>query len=217
MDNTVLRHEVHTSNINIPKFTRDENTLGVNKFINQIDTTISIPNEEYLAEDLKYITTSFKNHQYSKGLPGSSLRKATNIKSRQTSAEKSDRRYLVVQDSDISRTLGKTLRTSGLVVVNDMGKKIGHLVTKNTQPHSDFSFVCKISWNGCDNAYFGHTHRGLTKRLREHKADIKHHRQTNALVNHVDMEGHLPDWEKNTILAQRLHKKQRKFLIPTHS
>lgn len=56
MNNGVLRHEIHTSNINIPKFTGDDNTLGVNKFLNLIDTllvTKNISDEKRKIEILK--------------------------------------------------------------------------------------------------------------------------------------------------------------------
>ncbi|XP_076044811.1 uncharacterized protein LOC143027410 [Oratosquilla oratoria] len=170
-----------------------------------------ICSEEYLTEELNYITAAFKNLKYPGGMLRSSLRKATNIKNREANTEKPDLPFIVVPESGYSRTLSTILRPSGLVVVNDTGKKVGHLVRKNTKPHSDKSIVYKIACNGCDSAYFGEKYRGVTNRLKKHKADIRHNCKTNALVNHGDTEGHLPDWEKSTILAQGLNKKQRKI------
>ncbi|XP_076044840.1 uncharacterized protein LOC143027434 [Oratosquilla oratoria] len=95
-----------------------------------------------------------------------------------------------VENSGFYRTLSRILRPLGLVVVNDTGKKIGHLARKNTEPHNDASIIYKIPCSGCDNAYFGEYYRGLTNRLKEHKADIRHHREINALVYHVDTEGY---------------------------
>ncbi|XP_076048783.1 uncharacterized protein LOC143029758 [Oratosquilla oratoria] len=116
-----------------------------------------ICSEEYLTEELNYITAAFKKLKYPEGMLRSSLRKATNIKNRKANTEKPDLRFIVVPDSGFSRTLSRILRPSGLVVVNDTGEKIGHLVGKNTKPLLDTSIVYKIPCNGCDSAYFGET------------------------------------------------------------
>ncbi|XP_076048770.1 uncharacterized protein LOC143029749 [Oratosquilla oratoria] len=66
---------------------------------------LRICSEEYLTEELNYITAAFKNLKYPEGMLRSSLRKATNIKNRKTNTEKPDLRFIVVPDSGFSRTL----------------------------------------------------------------------------------------------------------------
>ena len=57
--------------------------------------------------------------------------------------------------------------------------------------------------------HYGETYRGLTTRLKEHKANIRHHRTTNALVNHMDDKGHLPDWDNVKTLIKGKDKKEK--------
>ena len=140
------------------------------------------------------------------------LRKAVEIRERKEHAEKSNLQYLVVPNSTFSSLLSRTLRPTGMIIVNDTGKKIGHLVKKTTVSESKTSVVYKIPCNGCDSAYYGETSRGLPNRVREHKADIRHHRDSNAFVNHLDIKGHLPDWKSASILEQGLRKQQRKVI-----
>ena len=120
--------------------------------------------------------------------------------------------YLVVPGSDMAATLGKALRHTGLIIVCDSGKKIGELVKGGKCNKDNNSIVYKIPCNGCDSSYYGETYRGLENRIREHKADIRYHRLTSALVNHVDDKGHLPKWEGATELEKGLSKQQRKVI-----
>ena len=85
------------------------------------------------------------------------------------------------------------LRPTGLVIIGDTGKKIGEMVGERKEiEKNESSVVYRIPCSGCDRAYYGETYRGLTSRLKEHKADVRYHRDTNALVNHIDEYGHLP-------------------------
>ena len=70
------------------------------------------------------------------------------------------------------------------------------------------SIVYKIPCSGYENVYHGETYRGLTKRLREHRADVKHHRHTSALLNHIQEEDHLPKWDYAEVLGNNLSKKK---------
>ena len=53
---------------------------------------------------------------------------------------------------------------------------------------------------------------GLTTRVREHRADLRYHRASNAFVAHVDQAGHLPDWTSATSVKIGLTKVQRRIL-----
>ena len=105
------------------------------------------------------------------------------------------------------------LRSSGLVIVSDTGKKISELIKKKkVNEKNENSIVYKIPCSGCDRGYFGETYRGLTNRLREQRADVRYHRQTSALVQHIDEVGHLPKWERAEIMENNLYKQQRKVV-----
>lgn len=60
----------------------------------------------------------------------------------------------------------------------------------------------------------------MEKGIKEHRADVKYHRTSNALVNHIDEEGYLPNWKKSKILKKGRYKEVRKAIesiyITTH-
>jgi len=72
--------------------------------------------------------------------------------------------------------------------------------------------VYEIPCGGCDHKYYGESSRGLVTRLKEHKADIRRHRVSSALVNHVDDKGHLPKWDQAKVPKSDLTKQQRKAI-----
>ena len=99
------------------------------------------------------------------------------------------------------------------MIVEKRKKKIADLVkTSNNKCENKNSVVYKIPCNSCDSAYYGETYRGMEKRVREHKADVRYHRTTSALVNHVDEVGHLPNWDGAMILDKCMSKQRRKAM-----
>lgn len=50
----------------------------------------------------------------------------------------------------------------------------------------------------------------MVTRLKEHKADIRHHRVSSGLVKHMDDKDHLPKWDEAKDLKSNLTKQQRK-------
>ena len=81
---------------------------------------------------------------------------------------------------------------------------------KDEQTKNTHSLLYEIPCGGCDKKYYGETSRGIETRLKEHKADIRHHRPNSALVNHVDDQGHLPKWSEAKTLQMNLSKQHRK-------
>ena len=146
-----------------------------------------------------------------------SLKKARNIRQRPVTDERSNISYLVVPNSNLAIRLSNALRSTGLVIVCDTGRRIGELVKhKINKQCNENSIVYKIPCNSCDSSYYGETHRGLEKRVREHRADVRYHRLTNALVNHIEDKGHLPKWEDAETVEKGISKQQRKVLEALH-
>ncbi|KAG0711049.1 Guanine nucleotide-binding protein G(s) subunit alpha [Chionoecetes opilio] len=92
---------------------------------------------------------------------------------------------------------------------NILGEK---LTLNRKKKNNECSAVYKISCSGCDRKYYGETCRGLKTELKEHKADMRHHRDTSALVSHVDDRAHRPNWDEAEVLRDNLPKKQRKVI-----
>ena len=95
-------------------------------------------------------------------------------------------------------------------MVSSGGKRIGDLLRGTNRKKNEESVVYEIPCRGCERSYIGETGRGLATRLKEHRADIKHHRLSSALVNHAVQEGHLPEWSQASTLRSGMTKKMRK-------
>ena len=74
------------------------------------------------------------------------------------------------------------------------------------------SVVYRVPCGQCHRVYFGETGRGLRTRLREHKADLRFHRKSNAFVAHAEEAGHLPNWSGAASLSKEFSKTQRKIV-----
>ena len=167
--------------------------------------------QEFLQEELIYITETLKKLGYPEGMLTTLLKKAHQIRQRRDTKNNSDTRYVIVPNSNLTRMLNKALRPTSVMIVNDTGKKVGQLIRPRIPEGNDQSIIYKIPCSGCDKSYFGESHRGLTNRLREHRADVRNHRLSNALVSHIDQQGHLPNWEQAEVLEKGLSKRRRKI------
>ncbi|XP_076029832.1 uncharacterized protein LOC143018358 [Oratosquilla oratoria] len=173
---------------------------------------LRICSREFLEDEILRIKSTFRALCYPEGLLSNSLRKARDIRQRKNPINRKDKQFLIVPGSDFSRLLGDAVRPLGLEVVNDTGKRIKQLVTPTSSITNNLSIIYKIPCGGCEKSYYGESYRGLETRIKEHKADLRHHRLSNAMVNHVEQEGHLPDWQQAEIIRKGLRKGQRKVI-----
>ncbi|XP_055854557.1 uncharacterized protein LOC129918193 [Episyrphus balteatus] len=73
------------------------------------------------------------------------------------------------------------------------------------QKQQQHNVVYEIKCNGkknenCDLVYIGQTKRNLATRLAEHEADIRKHKETTGLSQHITTSGHTVDFKNVTIL-----------------
>ena len=52
----------------------------------------------------------------------------------------------------------------------------------------------------------------MGKRLTEHKADVRNHKDTSSFVIHINSHAHLPDWKKTEVLWSGRDKTKRKLV-----
>ena len=175
---------------------------------------LRICSDDYLQEEINNITETFADLGYPKGVLAVCLKKAKYISQRGNNVdEESNKRYLVVPNSKFAQELSSALRHTGLIIITDAGKKINELVKRKVNnAENEESVVYKIPCTSCDTVYYGETYRGIDKRLKEHKADVRYHRTTSALVNHIDEKNHLPNWKEAIVIEKGLTKQQRKVL-----
>ena len=174
-----------------------------------------ICSEEYLEDECEHIRQSFLNLKYPRAFIVDCYNKAKRIKARVRThqEEKPKEQIIVVPRSQHSEVISRSIRRTGIRMVEKSGEKIGQLVAApKTQNKSSNSLVYKIPCKGCNLSYYGETSRGLKKRITEHKRDFRNHKQNNSLVKHLETCPHLPDWEHAEILKDELSKIGRKTL-----
>ena len=168
----------------------------------------------YLEDEINYIKRSFRKLKYPNGLICRMKEKAKEIHNR-TNAHKTENEkkstYITVPNSINTESMDKFLLEGGMKAAKVSSNKIGKIVRrKEKSPNNELSVVYQIPCKGCSASYFGETSRGISKRLSEHKNDLRAHRTSNSLVQHVDKHGHLPNWKEAKILQKGLGKKARK-------
>ena len=105
----------------------------------------------------------------------------------------SARLYLSVPASKEAETISEFVKVS-LNVSSPAGSTIKNIVQSKRKAENTNSVVYKIPCGVCNKCYIGETFRGANKRVQEHKRDLRDHRETNAIVQHAEREGHLPNW-----------------------
>ena len=108
-------------------------------------------------------------------------------------------------------TIKQTVK--GIEIVAKSGTKIKDLCKQKTdKPTNQNSAVYSIPCDTCKKVYIGETYRGMDKRVKEHKADIRHVRSTTGLAKHIFEYSHDVDWNGVKILKSGLEKKKRKAM-----
>ena len=68
----------------------------------------------------------------------------------------------------------------------------------------------QVPCGSCEKSYIGETGRGIEKRLKEHKRDLRNDSDYSAFVVHAHASNHLPNWERAKVLAKCRDKGCRK-------
>ena len=177
---------------------------------------LRICSEEYLENECTYIKEAFHKLKYPVGMINKLRIKAEEIHSRPRNQDEGTKtlRYTAVPNSRGSDHIDRYLKQAGMNVARISGKKIGDIVKPRIEKKvcNNLSVVYSIPCNGCNSTYYGETGRGAEKRFIEHKNDLRAHRTSNALVNHVDEYGHLPNWQETKVLHSGYSKKIRKTI-----
>ena len=174
-----------------------------------------ICSEDYIEEECNHIKKTFHNLKYPQAFIVDCYNKAKKIRTRANSNkdERPKVSIIVVPRSKYSNTIAKSVKRSGIRLIEQSGQKIGQIVQyKRVRTQCDNSLVYKIPCKGCTLPYYGETSRGLKKRIEEHKRDLRNHDTKNSLVKHLEDCPYLPDWEHADILKKGLSKTNRKIL-----
>ena len=173
-----------------------------------------ICSEEYLEEELAYLRQIFSKLGYPLGLLYDLQRRAIKIRSRKANQKSQNievkKQYISVPASREAEAIANFTR--GILNVSpSTGSTIKTIIqSKNKTKNTDQdSVVYRIPCGACNKCYIGETYRGAAKRVDEHKRDLRYHRETNAIVQHADKEGHLPNWAGVEILCTGLDKQLR--------
>ena len=177
---------------------------------------------EYLTDELAHIFSKFTELMYPKGLLIQLKRKAQEIWSRPPSSRTREARN---KDSEPTGrisipnfggvdTIAKALEDTGIKVAITTGRKSGEILKggQRSKELNTASVVYQIPCGGCQKSYVGETGRGLKTRLAEHRRDVRDHRQSNAIVLHMEETDHLPRWENASVLQKCPNKQHRRAL-----
>ena len=118
---------------------------------------------------------------------------------------------IVAPSSSITEKVASAVRPT-ISVVAKTGTKIGNIARRNKQHSNSDSVVYEIPCGTCNKKYYGESGRGLATRLKEHKADLRHHRTSNALVIHAEHTDHLPNWAEASALHSGHSKLERRAI-----
>ena len=183
---------------------------------------IRICSPENLQDEYEYITNCFQELGYPKGFILSLKKKAVQIMERREENNavnpeiRANTRYLTVPHSHDNEIIQRFLRSSKIQVVFSSSVKIGEIIRNKEKDINDMSVVYSIPCNNCNKKYFGESSRGLNARLEEHKSDVRYHRISNALVQHIDECNHLPNWTSAEVIHSGINKVLRKSLEAMH-
>ena len=166
-----------------------------------------ICSHEFLEEELQYIRGVFTKLGYPLGLLYQLEKKAVKIRSK-TSRSKTRKPYVSVPFSEQNDVVTDFVKGT-LNVTYPAGVTIKNILRRKKKSSNQESVVYKIPCGVCEKSYIGESYRGAEKRAEEHKRDLRYHRETNAIVQHAEKEGHLPDWSAMTVLCQGLSKPHR--------
>ena len=168
-----------------------------------------ICSKEYLQNELEYIRTTFTKLSYPLGLLLQLEKKAIKIRSRSSNSNATKRKeYISVPLSEQSEVITSFTR-GALNITSPSGSTIKDILRRKKKASNQNSVVYKIPCGVCEKSYIGETYRGAAKRVEEHKRDLRNHQESNAIVQHVDDAGHLPNWSAMSNLCVGLNKRNR--------
>ena len=105
--------------------------------------------------------------------------------------------YFVVPNSKFALTIDPYLSKTNICIAHTPGRRMGDILKhKKSKYVNKDSVVYEIPCSSCNKSYIGESGKGYSTRLKQHKADVRHHRTSNAIVMHIDEKGHLPNWNK---------------------
>lgn len=174
-----------------------------------------ICSREFLAEELQFITDSFRLLMYPHHFISRARKKAAKIAKGKGQKTQSGSNFSakIIVPAPISQ------RNQSLHTLPIPGRKIGDLIKRRKQDRTDENqripchkqpAVYKIPCHDCDKAYYGETYRGFKTREEEHKRAWRNYDERSALVIHTLKTGHSPDWNNATIVKIERDPNRRK-------
>lgn len=174
---------------------------------------LRICDPQFLEEEIQYIKETFSQLYYPRCFLEKTYLKAIKIHCRGTLQQETETLRIIAPTSTSSKHL-QTILPKNVMINSASGQRIMDIVSRKypeSNPNTD-SVVYSIPCNSCDKEYIGETHRGLNKRLEEHKRDLRLDVTSNALVNHRNECNHLPNIKEAKILMQCNGKVKRKLM-----
>ena len=115
-----------------------------------------------------------------------------------------------------SERIQRELRKHNVGWVMKRGQSISSKVQELKTPSKIFEqkgVIYKIGCQNCEAIYIGETGQTLSKRIMQHKADVRQRKKTNAMFMHLKLNRrHKIDWEGTRIIDRERRWDNRKIL-----
>ena len=165
----------------------------------------------FLQDELNHVKDTFLRLRFPLAMLLRLQKTARSIFQRGRKREKRTHVVIVAPNSAVTENVASSLGPD-ISVVTKTGSKIGNLVRRSASIKNGDSVVYKIPCGTCNKMYYGESGRGLPTRLKEHKADLRHNRTSNALVIHAERTDHLPKWAGASVIHSGLSKIERRAI-----
>ncbi|XP_072380742.1 uncharacterized protein [Diabrotica undecimpunctata] len=119
----------------------------------------------------------------------------------------------------LTEKLAKLLTLAPVKIGVKNVRSVGKLFSKTKtplKPLEKINVVYNIPCMDCNLCYIGQTRRSLKGRLTSHKSDIRCHKHSCALAQHILTSDHRPDYEQVKILCTESNHFKRSFLEMCH-
>ena len=190
---------------------RIKETIAIGFFLR----ALRISSPHYLEEEMSYVISAFQRLKYPRGLLLKLRRRAEAIHNRASRTQVEGQAHskgLTLPSSPLTESLQRDIGPDTRIAASS-GVKIANLVMVKRPPHQlPLSNVYQVPCGGCEKYYVGETGRGFYEaRKPEHMKQLEKHELSNAFVQHVEKERHVPRWDGAKIIAKGITKTRRKI------
>ena len=167
----------------------------------------------------RLVETRDNNHndnEREEGLEIPSVTRNPNLVEPRADSRNDNKRNMLIVPYNVSLDRKRSLlKKAGVDIAFTYPNTLRKCLVKNNirvVPFDSAPGIYEIPCGACPKKYIGETGRTLTKRLVEHKRDVKTGKESNACFIHLRDEGHVIDWSNAKMRHKSSNVYERKML-----